>query len=62
MSMPDDTPAAVITLPRSTTRSDVGLAPSSPSSSSSIQCVVASTPSRIPAAASTSEPVQTDVV
>ncbi len=62
MSMPADTPAAVITLPRSTTRSSTGTAPSSRSSSRASQCVVASTPSSTPAAASSSEPVHTDVV
>ena len=62
MSMPDETPAAVIILPCSTTRRDVGRAPKLPSSSISSQCVVASSPSSSPAAASTSEPVQTEVV
>ncbi len=62
MSMPDETPAAVITLPCSTTRLLTGVAPNSASVSSAIQCVVASSPSRIPAAPSTSEPVHTEVV
>ena len=53
MSIPDDTPAAVMTLPRSTTRSGTGVAPSSPSRSRSIQWVVASSPSSTPAAPST---------
>ena len=62
MSMPEDTPAAVTTLPRCTTRSGTGTAPSAASSSRASQCVVASTPSRIPAAASSSDPVHTEVV
>jgi len=62
MSIPEDTPAAVITLPCSTTRLRVGRAPYSRSRSRDIQCVVASSPFRIPAAASSIEPVQTDVV
>ena len=62
MSMPDETPAAVITLPRCTTRSGTGTAPRAASSSCASQWVAASTPSRIPAAASSSEPVHTDVV
>ena len=62
MSMPEDTPAAVMTLPCSTTRRGVGRAPYCSRVSSSSQWDVASSPSRIPAAASTSDPVQTDVV
>ena len=62
MSIPDDTPAAVITLPCSTTRRLTGVAPRRPSVSMNAQCVVASSPSRIPAAPSTSEPVHTEVV
>jgi hypothetical protein len=60
--MPDDTPAAVITLPCSTTRRSVGRAPYAGRRSSDIQWVVASRPFRIPAAARSIEPVQTDVV
>ena len=62
MSIPDETPAAVITLPCSTTRFEVERAPSLSSVSSSSQWVVASRPSSTPAAPSSSEPVQTDVV
>jgi hypothetical protein len=62
MSIPADTPAAVITLPCTTTRRATAVAPSDASVSSSSQCVVASSPSRIPAAASSSDPVQTEVV
>ena len=62
MSIPDDTPAAVMILPCSTTRSDVGVAPNSFSMSSAAQCVVAFFPCSSPAAPSSSEPVHTDVV
>ena len=44
MSIPDETPAAVMTLPCSTTRRSVGDAPYSASASSSSQCEVASSP------------------
>jgi hypothetical protein len=62
MSIPADTPAAVTTLPCCTTRCPVGSAPYRRSVSSSSQCEVARSPSRIPAAPSSSDPVQTDVV
>ena len=62
MSMPDDTPAAVTTLPCTTTRRSVGRAPSSRSWSSEAQWVVASRPFSTPAAPSRSEPVHTEVV
>src|SRR5438552_4193910 len=62
MSMPDETPAAVTTLPCTTTRLSVGFAPSSASCSCAAQCVVASSPRRMPAAPSSREPVHTDVV
>src|SRR2546421_1693655 len=62
MSIPEETPAAVITLPCSTTRRLVGRAPNWRSVSSSSQCVVASNPSRMPAAPRSSDPVQPDVV
>jgi hypothetical protein len=62
MSMPADTPAPVITLPRSTTRSPVGTAPSAASRSRRSQWQVASVPSRMPAAARKIEPVHTLVV
>src|SRR4029077_19994262 len=45
MSMPDDTPAAVMILPCSTTRSEPGVAPNWLRSSSTRQCVVAFFPS-----------------
>ena len=63
MSIPAETPAAVTTLPSSTTRSATGSAPSSRSRSQvgpvawSPAC-----PRACPAAPSTSEPVQTEVV
>lgn len=62
MSMPEDTPAAVTYLPSNTTRSPVGRAPKAGSRSRNIQCEEARRPSRSPAAASSSEPVQTEVV
>ena len=62
MSIPDDTPAAVKILPRSTTRSATGTAPRRASESRAAQCVVASTPFNRPADASSSDPVQTEVV
>ena len=63
MSIPADTPAAVMIVPCSTTRrSPIGIAPCSRTVSSARQWVVASLPSRIPAAASSSDPVHTDVV
>ena len=62
MSIPDDTPAAVMIFPCSTTRSGTGHAPVSASSSRAPKWVVAGRPSRSPAAPSTSDPVQTDVV
>src|SRR5947207_2728977 len=62
MSMPADTPAAVIIFPCSTTRSETGVAPNSRSSSRTAQWVVARRPRSSPAAARISEPVQTDVV
>src|SRR4051812_45809890 len=58
MSMPAETPAAVMILPRSTTRSSVGQS----SWSMASQWVVAATPSSSPAAERISAPVQTDVV
>jgi hypothetical protein len=57
-----DTPAAVTTLPCTTTRCNLGRAPRSRSCSSEPQCVVARSPRNTPAAPSSSEPVQTDVV
>ena len=48
MSMPEETPAAVISLPWTTTRSDTGSAPNLRSVSSSSQCVVASQPVQQP--------------
>ncbi len=62
MSMPADTPAAVTCLPSNTTRSGTASTPSPRSSSSASQWLVARLPSSRPAAASTSEPVQTEVV
>ena len=62
MSIPDDTPAAVITLPSSTTRSPTGVAPNPLRVSRYAQWVVARSPSRIPAAPSTSAPVHTELV
>src|SRR6478672_5866134 len=62
MSIPDETPAAVITLPCSTTRRETGVAPNLASASSTSQCVVASSPSRMPAAPSTSEPLHRRLV
>src|SRR6266542_3479591 len=62
MSIPEDTPAAVITLPCSTTRSRVGSAPNSRRRSRNIQWLVARKPFRTPAAPRISDPVQTDVV
>ena len=62
MSIPADTPAAVITSPLSTKRSSGRTSISRPSvgsTSSEPQCVVAGRPSSRPASASTSEPVQT---
>src|SRR5437763_616302 len=62
MSIPAETPAAVITAPVSTKRSSGRTSISRPSvgsSSSDCQWVVAGLPSSSPAAASTSEPVQT---
>jgi hypothetical protein len=61
MSIPAETPAAVITFPLSTKRSSGRTSISRPnvgSSSSDCQCVVAGLPSSSPAAASTREPVQ----
>lgn len=62
MSIPDDTPAAVTYLPSMTTRSPVGSAPNVFRTSRASQCEVARRPSSRPAAASSSEPVQTEVV
>ncbi len=62
MSMPEETPAAVTYLPSRTTRSPVGSAPNSSSVSSASQCEVARRPVSSPAAASSSDPVQTEVV
>ena len=53
---------AVMTLPSSTTRSEVGSAPSSASRSSANQWVAARTPLRRPADARIREPVHTEVV
>jgi hypothetical protein len=49
MSMPEETPAAVMTLPFSTTRSSVGIAPKRVSWSRASQCVLALSPRRMPA-------------
>jgi hypothetical protein len=62
MSMPDETPAAVTYLPSVTTRSPVGSTPKFFRWSRASQWEVARRPSRSPAAASSSEPVHTDVV
>src|SRR4051794_3913154 len=62
MSIPDATPAAVTYLPSTTTRRSAGSAPNAASVSRQIQWQVAALPSSRPAAARTSEPVQTDVV
>ncbi len=62
MSIPAETPAAVITFPCTTTRAFTGMAPKPASNAIASQCVVASRPFRIPAAPSTSAPVQTEVV
>src|SRR5688500_3103414 len=62
ISMPAETPAAVMILPSTTTRSLTGVAPNFASRSSTAQCVVARRPSSKPAAPRTSAPVHTDVV
>ena len=58
-SMPAVTPPPVITLPSTTTRSAIGVAPNAESNSRLIQCVVARLPLSSPAAPSTSAPVHT---
>jgi hypothetical protein len=59
--MPEATPAPVTILPSTTTRSLAGMAPSRARCSIAAQWQVARLPWRRPAAASTSEPVQTEV-
>ena len=59
MSIPAETPAAVITSPASTNRSSRTSTPRARSRSTDPQCVVAGFPSSAPAAWSTNEPVQT---
>jgi hypothetical protein len=61
MSIPADAPAAVLILSERTNRPLVGMAPYCLRSSIAIQSVVASRSYSNPAAASISEPVQTDV-
>lgn len=63
MSMPADTPAAVMSLPERTTRScGRGSAPKASRLLVTIQCVVAGWPSSTPAAARISAPEHTEVV
>jgi len=62
MSIPAVTPAAVTILPSSTKRPPTGSAPNCRSDSSRSQFEVARFPSSSPAAPSTSDPVQTEVV
>jgi hypothetical protein len=62
MSIPAETPAAVMILPCSTIRRSVGMAPKRRRSSRTYQWLVAGMPSRIPAAPRSCEPVQTEVV
>jgi hypothetical protein len=61
ISIPAVTPPPVMNLPSATTRARTGTAPSRARKSWLAQCVVARRPARRPAAASTSEPVQTEV-
>lgn len=62
MSMPEETPAAVTYLPSKTTLSPVASAPNGPSCPVASQWDVARRPRSSPAAASSSEPVHTEVV
>ncbi len=62
MSIPEDTPAAVTYFPSNTTRSPVGRAPCFGSCSRYSQWLVAFRPSSSPAAASSRDPVHTEVV
>ena len=62
MSIPDETPAAVMILPLLHDPLGHRLRAERASGSSAIQCVVASRPSSTPAAPSSSDPVQTEVV
>lgn len=61
-SIPAVTPDLVIRFRSITTRWSTAMAPSNDKSSIAIQCVVARYPRNNPAAASSSDPVQTDVV
>ena len=61
MSIPAVTPPPVANLPSTTTRACTGIAPSRARRSWLAQCVVARRPASRPAAASTKEPVQTEV-
>src|SRR3546814_5254427 len=60
--MPEVTPPAVIRLPSCTTRFSIGIAPKWARKSWAFQCVVARLPFSNPAAPSTSDPVQTEVM